>query len=82
MFNCRNKKVDVFAIKTGRIEKIRLFFFILKNPWLTMQIIDEFRYEYGKLEEKLVEAQLKAAEAISNHADAIIEISRLKHQAK
>jgi len=81
MFNCRNKKLDIFNIKNGSTGKIRLFFSILNNPWLTLQAINEFREECGKLEAELTEMKLKAADAISSLANAKMEIARLKEEA-
>jgi len=61
--------------------KIRTFFLVLRDPWLAVQVMDEFREEHGKLEAKLVSLRQSFAERTSDLADARMEIARLKEEA-
>ena len=70
--------MDAFTIKVGWTGKIRMFFLVMRDPWLAVRIIEDFREECGKLEAKAAEMKTKAAAAVSDLADAKMEIARLK----
>jgi hypothetical protein len=78
MLNYRNKKQNIFNIKAGSSGKIRLFFHILNHPWDTLNAINEFREECGKLEEKVVSLQERLAEEIFANTKLKEEIHSLK----
>ena len=80
MSNYRNKKLDAFYIKRGMTGKIRLFFLVLRDPWLAVRVIEEFRAEHGEAEAKLCSHTEKLAERTSELADARMEITRLKEE--
>ena len=69
-------------IKTSSTGKIRLFFHILNHPWATLQAINEFREEHGKLEVELVELKSKLSDAMFANIKLKEELYSLKQGQK
>jgi len=73
-------KRNVSYIKNGSTGKIRLFFLIINHPLEALQVINEFREEYGKLEMELVSLKEKLAEELFINVKLREEIYALKKE--
>ena len=73
-------KADIFAIKTGWLEKVRLFFSIVSNPYQAMQTIVVFGEEYGKLDAELISLKEKLAETMLENTKLREDIYALKNK--
>jgi len=73
-------KRKCFEVTFGFGEKIRLFFFILRHPWETLQTIDEFRKELEKLDAELVDLRFKLTNEMEKNAQLKIENVDLKYR--